>query len=452
MKIRLKLTLLFTFLFVALLLAFALIINFSYSEFREDRFFKRLEQRAITQANLLLDAGVDPGVLQLIYRNQDDEEEVAIFDTTFNLIYHDGPDIDKVKETPEMMQLINRKRLIYFHIGNDQAVGFLYQHKGKKYIITAAAEDAQGLRKLHNLQFTLVTGFIVGIILTLVAGRFFSKKALSPVSDMVEKVADITATNLHLRLPEGNGKDEIAELALSFNRMLNRLESSFEAQKQFVSNISHELRTPLATMITELELASIKPRTENAYRETINLALSDAKKLARLSNDLLDFAKASYDQAEITFKPLRIDEVLLDARMQVIKSDNNYQVSILFEEEIENEQLLTLNGNEYLLKVAFANLMENGCKFSKNKQCKVSIRFDTEHLLVQFTDHGVGIPAEDLPHIFKAFYRGNNKAHAGGNGIGLSLTDRIIRLHRGSISVRSNPGQGTTFLVQLTHL
>lgn len=452
MKIRLRLTLLFTILFSALLLCFALVVYFSYSENREDKFFKRLQQRAITQANLLLDAGVAPSVLQLIYHNAVNEEEVAIFDTSFNLLYHDGPDVDKVKETPQMMEKIVQQKEIRFHINKNQAVGFLYEHKSKTYIITAAAFDEMGLRKLHSLQATLIAGFFIAIVLTLVAGRFFSKKALNPVSAIVDKVENITATNLHLRVPEGNGKDEIAELAITFNRMLNRLENSFEAQKHFVSNISHELRTPLAAIIAELELSTIKPRTEAAYREVITLALSDARKLARLSNDLLDFAKASYDQAEITFKTLRLDELLLDARAQVIKANTSYHVNIRFEEEIENDSLISLHGNEYLLKVAFANLVENGCKFSADRQCTVTIRFSAQHIIVQFTDRGVGISPDDLPQIFNPFFRGSNKQHAEGNGIGLSLTHRIITLHNGTITVQSKPGQGTIFRIELPHL
>lgn len=451
MKIRLRLTLLFTLLFAAILFGFALVVYFSYSENREDKFFKRLQQGAITQANLLLDAGVPANVLQLIYHNAVNEEEVAIYDTTFNLLYHDGPDIDKVKETPQMMQHILQRKEIRFHINGNQAVGFVYEHKGKTYIITAAAEDIGGIRKLRSLQTTLISGFIISIILTLAAGSFFSKKALRPVSAIVDKVEDITATNLHLRVPEGNGKDEIAELAITFNRMLNRLENSFEAQKQFVSNISHELRTPLATIIAELELSTIKPRSEAEYREVIALALADARRLARLSNDLLDFAKATYDETEIAFKPLRLDEILWDARTQVLKANNAYQVSMVFEGEIEDDRLLTLHGNEYLLKVAFVNLMENGCKFSPDHHCTVNIQFNEQTCQVQVADKGTGIPAEDLPHIFLPFFRGANKKYADGNGIGLSLTQRIITLHKGSIAVQSAPTKGSVFQVKLPH-
>lgn len=454
MKIRLKLTLLFTLLFAILLAVFAAVTYFSYAENREDSFFERLEQRAIVQANLLMDVGVAPNVLQLIYKNVPNNEEVAIYDTAFNLMYHDDAVGDRVKETPEMMRQIIKHHNIRFNIGKNQVVGFLYKYKEKYFIITAAAVDVAGYRKLENLQITLLAGFLIAIALTLVAGRFFSKKALSPVSHMVDRVEDITATNLHMRVQEGNRKDEIAVLAITFNRMLNRLEQSFESQKQFVSNISHELRTPLAAIVAELELSAIRPRTTDEYQEVIIRVSSDARKLVRLSNDLLDFAKASYDPDQIKFKNLRLDELLLDARLQILKANTDYHININFEEEMEigDDRFISLNGNEYLLKVAFGNLMENGCKFSGNHQCSVTIRLSENSVFVRIADTGVGITPEDLPHIFEPFYRGNNKQYASGNGIGLSLTDRIIRLHKGQISVQSKPGEGTTFLVEIPHI
>src|ERR1700743_3584756 len=146
---------------------------------------------------------------------------------------------------------------------------------------------------------------------------------------MVEKVADISASQLNLRIGVGRGKDEIAELALTFNRMLDRLESSFEAQKQFVSNISHELRTPLAAIIAEMEVSAIKGRTPEEYRETIRMVLQDAQRLSRLSRDLLDLAKASYDPPGITFKEVRPDEVLLDARKIILQSNTDYRVDLI---------------------------------------------------------------------------------------------------------------------------
>lgn len=234
--------------------------------------------------------------------------------------------------------------------------------------------------------------------------------------------------------------------------MLDRLENSFDAQKYFVSNISHELRTPLSTIVGELQIALIKDRSAPEYKEVIQLALADAQKLARLSNGLLDLAKASYDQTEIGRKQLRIDELLLDARNAVIKSNEGYRVDIQFEQEIENDDLISVNGNEYLLKVAFMNLMENACKFSADHQCTVTIHYQERVLVLRFTDKGIGIPVTDLPNIFTAFYRGNNQGYATGNGIGLSLTQKILAMHQGVISVTSTPGAGSAFTVELPHL
>lgn len=455
MKIRLRLTLLFTALFATLLAAFAIVTYLSYAENREDEYFKRLKLQAANRANLWLEAKVSPSVLQLLHRNAPNtltEEEVAIYDTSHNLLYHDAAGIDKVKETPGMLDSIVRLKELDFHIGKLQAVGFLYEHANKQYIITAAAFDQYGLGKLRKLKYTLIICFSIAIILTLAAGSFFAKRALYPVSRMVKRVEEITATNLDLRVDEGNRKDEIAELAITFNQMLNRLENSFDAQKQFVSNVSHELRTPLATITAELELSAIKDRTQEEYKTVIKNALADAKRMARLSNGLLDLAKASYDPSEITFKPVRIDEVLLDARQQVLKSNPDYHISVVFEQEIDDADNISVSGNEYLLKVAFMNLMENGCKFSTDHQNTVNIIIEPDFTILQFTDQGIGINTADLPDIFTPFFRGSNKSFADGNGIGLSLTHKIIQLHKGQIFVVSTPNKGTTFTIKLKHL
>lgn len=455
MKIRTRLTLIFTLLFAFLLIGFALFIYYSSAQTREDEYYKRLHQQAITKANLLLDARVAPGVLQLIYRNSPNslfQEEVAIYDTSFHLLYHDAVDIDKIKETYSMIREIVQKGEIRFGQGSLQAVGLLYPHNGRDYVITAAAIDEYGLVKLKNLKITLIISTTVCLLLTVLAGLFFSRQALRPVATIVDKVEEITATNLDQRVPVINSRDEIGELAFTFNAMLDRLENSFEAQKQFVSNISHELRTPLSAIVAELELASAKERTVEEYQRSLKQARMDAQKITRLSNSLLDLAKASYDQREITFKVVRLDEVLLDARQLVQLAHPEYKVNIIYEGEWENEEMVSVKGNEYLLKVAFANLIENGCKFSWDRQSTVSISFLEGNTILNFSDTGIGIPDDDLPHLFTPFFRGGNKDHTEGNGIGLSLTHKIITLHHGAISVSTSVGQGSSFRIELPHL
>jgi signal transduction histidine kinase len=452
MKIRLKLTLLFSGLFALLLLGFSLAVYLFNTTQREDTYYKRLKQLAITKTNLLLGAKVDPAVLQLIYKsslNTLPQEEVAIYDTSYHILYHDAMDIDKVKETMGMLDSIIRLGEIHFYVEDLQAIGFSYNFQGKTYVITAAAKDDYGLSKLATLRAALIIGFLFAVLVTLLAGIFFARKALRPVSDMVGKVGEISASRLDLRIDPGKGRDEMAELALTFNQMLDRLENSFNAQKQFVSNISHELRTPLAAIITELEVTAINERSTQEYKDMNGLVLEEARKLSRLSTDLLDLARASYDTSGITFRELRLDEVLLDARQGILRANPDYRVELQFGKDIEEGDPIAIRGNEYLLKVAFANLMENACKFSAGRQCLVTIYFQENRPVIAFKDEGIGIPASDLPHIFMPFYRGENKTFAPGNGIGLSLTARIVQLHTGTLEVRSPKGQGTTFTIRL---
>ncbi|MCU7695513.1 sensor histidine kinase [Haoranjiania flava] len=452
MKIKTRLTILFTLITAAILLAFASVIYISAKENREKEFYSLLKKEALTKANLFFNAKVETQTLQDIYKNNRqilNEVEVAIYDSSFNLLYHDAVDIDYVKETPEMINEIYQKREKQFYQEDWQVIGLRYEFENKNYIITATAIDQYGYNKLDSLLKNSIVVFVISILFIYVAGRFFSKRAFDPVKEMTEKTKVISATNLDLRLNSNGSKDELSELANTFNEMLSRLENSFDAQKNFVSNISHELRTPLAAIITELELSANKEKNAEEYKTAINNALNDAKKLVRLSNSLLDLAKASYDPAEISFKPIRIDEILLDARQQVQKVNSDYKIDIHFENDFENDNQISVNGNEYLLKVAFVNLFENGCKFSNNKQCNVSVFFENEKMKLCFTDKGIGISEDDLKNIFVPFYRGDNKNIADGNGIGLSLTQKIIHLHKGSISVQSKQLQGTTFTVDL---
>lgn len=451
MKIRTKITLLFIVIITTILLIFASVIYYSAKENREKEFFLRLKQEAITKTHLYLNANVSNKTLQEIYLNNRkllNEVEVAIYNHSFQLLYHDAEDIDFVKETPELIHNIHQKKEIQFYQNKWQVIGIEYAFNHQKFIIIAAAYDQHGYKKLDTLLKTILIFFIFSLLFIYFAGRFFSNKAFEPIKNMTQKARQISVSKLDLRLNTNQTKDELDELANTFNKMLHRLENSFDAQKHFVSNISHEIRTPLAAIITELEISLSKERTNIEYQTTIQEALKDAKKLVRLSNSLLDFAKASYDPSEIAFKEIRIDELLLDAMKQVLKANSNYHVNIHFDSDFDSDNEISIKGNEYLLKTAFVNLFENGCKFSKDNQCVASIILQSGNLIIRFSDKGIGISEEDLKHIFTPFYRGSNKSFADGNGIGLPLTKKIIDLHQGYISIDSYPNRGTIFTIE----
>jgi len=461
MSIRNKLSLLFTLLTAAILLAFAGTVYYSAQKNREKEFYNLLRKEAITKANLFFEAKTEAKILQSIYKNNRKnirEIEVAIYDNDFSLLYHDAVEIDFVKENQQMLNAILSEGQIQFYQEAWQVVGLQYKHEGKTYLITATAYDEYGYTKLRFLLRDMTLIFVASVMFIYIIGPYLAFKALEPVQEITHKVKQITATNLDLRLPRSQNQDEISQLAHTFNEMLDRLENSFDAQKHLVTNISHELRTPLAALVAELELTLSKDRYPEEYRKALNNVLNDTNKLVRLTNSLLNLAKASYDATEIKFKPIRIDEILLDACWQVQKINPNYKTEIIFEQEVEDENQITIHGNEYLLQVAFSNLLENGCKFSPNTSVKVLISFNSSknplysRIHLSFTDEGIGISEEDLQKIFKPFYRGENKSFAEGSGVGIFLTQKIIQLHNGTIDILSQKNQGTSVLVSLPHL
>ena len=163
-------------------------------------------------------------------------------------------------------------------------------------------------------------------------------------------------------------------------------------------------------------------------------------------------AKEDYDARQITSENLRMVELLIYARETVLKSNNNYSINITFEQDDDDDSKITVKGNEYLLKTAFANLIENNCKYSNNGTSAISLSFNDVNTIIRFSDMGMGISDEEKEKIFIPFYRGKNGVGIKGQGIGLTLTKKIVALHRGAISVESSHGEGTTFVIKIPHI
>lgn len=455
MKIRTKLAIRYTAATAAVFLFLILAIYLFSEHNRSETFFRDLKKEAITKANLFLDNRVDAVTMQSIYMNNREfinEVEVAIYDTDFKLLYHDAREIDIVKETPEMIKKILVKKSIEFYQDHYQAIGMEYSFHGKNYILTAAAYDGYGYENLKSLQTVLILLSLLGLIILVGVGYFLARSALSPVTAIVDEVETITAQHLNKRLPVVNEKDELGELSSTFNRMLDRLENAFHSQKMFVSNVSHELRTPMAALITELELAVLKERQPEVYKEAIRNALQDSHRIVKLIEGLLNLAKADYLPEQIRMEEVRLDELLLDAREVVLKANSGYTVELVFGQESDDENAITVMGNGYLLTTAFVNLIENNCKFSANKTSSVQITFWQDKSIIRFSDTGTGMSSEDVENLFVPFYRGENGWSTQGYGIGMALTQKIITLHKGSIEVNSQVGDGTVFTVELPHI
>jgi signal transduction histidine kinase len=272
---------------------------------------------------------------------------------------------------------------------------------------------------------------------------------LQPISKVIHEVDDISATSLHRRVNAGNGKDEMSKLSSTFNNMLERLEQAFTTQKQFISNASHEIRNPLTAILGQIDVALLNERSANEYIKVLQSVREDITNLKTVANRLLLLAQASMEDVEKRFTTLRLDQLLWDSRAELQKLHPEYQISIEMDSSIDDESRLNVNGDEQLLKAAIINVLDNGCKYSVNNRVSVLLKSSAGKTMLEFKDHGIGIPEEDLPHLFEPFYRGKNTDSYKGNGIGLSLVYRIVKSHFGDIRIQSQINAGTIITIFL---
>ena len=450
MNIRNRITLRFILIVAFILFTASLLIYFFSADYRKEEFYTRLQSKASNTAKLLIDvAEVDATLLMKIEKDNPislPNERISIFDYKNRILFS----TDKDRAISIDSSLLNRIRLedeVRFLQGEYEVLGFLFKGQYDRFAVVTAATDIYGFNQLKNLRTILLIVFTISIIGVSVSGWFFSGKALQPISKVVQQVDDISITSLNLRVDEGNGKDEIAHLAKTFNRMLERLEGSFKVQKNFIANASHELRTPLTAITGQLEVSLLNTRSSAEYEKVMTSVLEDIKSLNTLSNRLLLLAQTSSDGIERKMMKLRIDELIWQARDELMKHNQSYKIRIDFDHHLDDESKLTIEGDEQLIKTAFTNLIDNGCKYSSDHSINVLINSTSFGLTIHFEDKGIGIPKEDIHNIFEPFFRGSNTQKIKGHGIGLSMVKRIVHAHHGTIHLNSELGKGTSVTV-----
>jgi signal transduction histidine kinase len=452
MEIRKRLSYQFIGIVALILLISSWTIYVSFSGTRRDDFFDRLGSKATMVAQMLIEFDeIDADLLKRIESNNPlslPNEKIIIFDYQNRVVYT----TDEAHVLEISTESIDKVRLngeIRFKQGPYEILGQFYTGQYERFVVFAAATDIFGLSKLKRLRLILLMVFFFSLVIAFFSGRIFATRALRPISNITSQAEAIGVSNLDARVTEGDGKDEITRLAQTFNRMLERLEVAFKTQKSFIANASHELRTPLTVITGQLEVILMKARTNDQYRGTILSLLEDIKNLNQISNRLLILAQASSDFAETGFAQVRIDDTIWQARNEVLKRHGNFRVNVHFSEEIDNEDKLTVNGNELLLRTALVNLIDNGCKYSEDHTVEVHFSWLDRDVIIQFSDRGIGIPPGEINLIFQPFYRARNAIGIKGHGIGLSLVEKIITLHGGEITIVSEENKGTDISIRL---
>jgi two-component system OmpR family sensor kinase len=302
---------------------------------------------------------------------------------------------------------------------------------------------------LKNLAIILWTAVPSVLLLTALIGRFIARRALKPVAKITQTAKDIgSGANLSQRIPVPEVKDEIGELALTFNSMMDRLESSFSQMRQFSSDASHELRTPLTVLKGQSELTLGKERKPKEYQEVISSNLEEIQYMSKVLEDLFMLSKSDENQIALDYESvdlkLLIEEICRHA--QIIASEKNIKIITAYIERIQ------VYGDPVRLRQMIWNVIINGIKYTQpDGEVTVSLQEKKDIALITIQDNGIGISNSDLPLIFNRFYR-VDKARSreeGGTGLGLSICKFIVDAHKGSIDIESTLGEGTKFKIKL---
>ena len=442
MKIHHKIISLLIGIQIIFMLLFSVFIYYSISNYSFTDFYKRLEIRAAISAKIQLDNNQDRESIERMKREYLEvlpNQQQFIFPTD-SVIYFANSNTIPNQIIDDIIQTGKGE----INVGNKLFAGILYTTSlNKKYIVIVSAENYFYTHHIAYLRNLLLSTLGFGTILIALFSIIFTRTIVRPINNIINEVQNISSENLHLRLKTTNKNDSISNLTKTFNDVLNRLETSFETQKNFISNASHELNTPLTTIIGEAELALSRKRTEESYEKSLALILSEAEKLDSKTKALLQLAQTGFNGKSQKFEKIRIDELLLDVHEVVSKTFPSSSILLDLSLLPEDPLKLKISGNNKLLYVAIYNLLTNACKYSDNKPIKIALAVSNTTITIVIKDDGIGIPSDELPYIFDPYFRASNVRMYEGYGIGLPLSRNIIHMHQGKLTVSSELNIGT---------
>lgn len=298
-------------------------------------------------------------------------------------------------------------------------------------------------RDLAVILFLIPTLILVSSILSyILAGN-----ALIPIRELIKTTQSIAATNLSQRVPEPETGDEISELASTFNTLLGRLEKSWKAQENFVANASHQLNTPLAIIKGELDVLESKERSLEEHEKFRKSLREELLRLTALVQQMLLISRVEAGLESFNLRPVRIDEVLLSVTSRLTNRAREKKITIRFNMEEFEEDLLEIMGERQLLECLFENLVENAIKYSPRETVlSIGIKGNNNSLIVEIQDEGDGMEPEDFLKIIHSRFQRASQIMPG-TGIGLSIANQISEFHRAEL-IYNRLSSGSLFQVK----
>lgn len=425
------------------------IIRYSFSDF-----YKRLEIRGVVTARATLDheeatAAVLQEMREMHLEKLPGESEYFIKITPGKTFEKEAAELNLpisfFEETLTNGEASHQNDDTFF-------AGIPFTGKAGSFIVIISADNYYN----SHLQAYLRNIFLIAVscatIFSLIISIILSRVVFNPVKEITERVNRISSQNLNLRLSPRRTNDEITTLEITFNKMLDRLQAAFETQNNFISNASHELSTPLTTIIGEAEVTLTKERNSQEYTEALRSILGQAERLEKIIRSLLFLAQTGFNRGNLSLEDLRADQLLWDVKATIEKINPRNKIQLNMSLMPENPDTLFMKGNEQLLHLALSNLVSNACKYSHFQPVILSLGTSEDRIIMVIKDTGIGIPEAELKFIYDPFFRASNAKNYEGYGIGLPLSQNIIRHHEGEIKISSILNEGTTVQISFPSL
>jgi signal transduction histidine kinase len=451
MKIRSKLTVQFISITAAI---FIVALYFIYKQFEfhiENEQYTLLESKALMTAEMVLrDEEKLKPIISTYYHDQNSELPItgntAIYNQDFECVFKVNLSAPITK--PSILSEVKKSGILKFVDGSLQAVGLsTNSNKNNEFIVVASdVPDYSKLKKLRNILFL---SFFIVMVAVAAGGWFFAKQSLNPVEKIVTEVEKIIPSNLSNRLPMSNQKDELSHLVRTFNKLLERIDEAFQLQKSFISNVSHEIKNPIAAIDAQIQLAKSKFKDQPETSALLNSIHEDITEINETNDKLLQLSKFYSDKKSVVLTTVRIDEIIFDSINYVAKNEKN-KVNFDFIMMPEDESLMSIKGNESLLKTAFINLIENACKFSPKQYAKIELDFSEKNWInINIINEAINANTIELNKLFEPFFRSLQHNDIKGSGLGLSIVKNIMDIHKFEISVKKIDENKICFLTRI---
>lgn len=292
-----------------------------------------------------------------------------------------------------------------------------------------------------------VAGSLLFFALVVLSNRYFIKSILEPVTKINIIAKEIAAGRYGMRLQKAYD-DEIGELCDTINYMSDEISRSERMKNDFISSVSHELRTPLTAIDGWSETLLTMGQTDPAaVRQGLEIIHKESRRLTRMVEELLDFARIESGRMKLEVETFDLEMELYEAVYMYENMLANTDIQLSYHIEGDADSYF-ISGDRHRMKQVFLNIIDNAVKYGKSgKRIDIDLKHDDKDIVVCVRDYGAGIPEAELPFVKEKFYKGSSKER--GSGIGLAVTDEIVKLHGGTLTICSKVGEGTAVYVSV---